>query len=181
MVSLIADTPGIGFRQRHGISLRKPIHKSSRFYPASYIIGINDSTGVKQPEHEANPSLSPGSEVYKAYVFARAPFIWLHDMAIRWPPRSPDLTSLHFYLWGYKEELMCQVCYVNQPYLYKKTIHWYRIILKGLPSHWTFERQTFRNAYITADCKVTPVKWYPQSEQICNSEYGSARNDHQYW
>lgn len=46
------------------------------------------------------------------YLDATFPARWIgRNGVIQWPPRSPDLTPLDFFLWGYLKEIV----YVNQP------------------------------------------------------------------
>ena len=61
-----------------------------------------------------------GREV-KDFLNQNYPNRWIGRQGpITWPPRSPDLTPLHFYLWGHMKSLVYTVSSINEKDLVNK-------------------------------------------------------------
>lgn len=53
------------------------------------------------------PATYPDRHVFRSYLNDRFPERWIgRSGPIAWPPRSPDLNPIDFFIWGYYKELV---------------------------------------------------------------------------
>lgn len=87
--------------------------------------GFNDETWFQQDGatcHTSNQSLAVVNQLFPEKVISRRG-------TINWPPRSPDLTPLDYFLWGHIK----QKAYVNKPRTLLQLKHNIRTEMAAVP------------------------------------------------
>ncbi|EZA50268.1 hypothetical protein X777_11106 [Ooceraea biroi] len=76
------------------------------------------------PAHFTRPVcqwLHPSSSIYRPWLHQHFPARWIgRGGPVTWPPRSPDLTPLDFFLWGCMKEMVYNSVIENRDHLVQR-------------------------------------------------------------